>query len=392
MFTQEVRLNGDLADKKIEYTVGGFYLDQYTFYVTRQDLRYVPGGLVFVGGDPVPAFTEAGFANVTWNVTHKFAVDGGLRYSNEGKDYTYRRRDRAGNLLPGQNALLDGKTGRYRGNRVDYRGSVQYRWNDQVMTYAQYSTGFKGGGINPRPFDVQQVQPFGPETLGTFEIGAKTDLFDHRVRLNVAAFDSEYKNIQLILNNCPQYNPPTLPPGAAFPCGMPANVGTARIKGGEVELNVEPVAGLLLDGSMSYVDFKYTSINALAGGPTNPHGVQLSMSPPYSPKWKGSIGAQYEIPLGSKGSLTPRIDASYQSEVYGAAVNDPYTLIRAYTVANGRLTFKNANDDLETSLEVQNLFNKYYYLTAFEISAAAGVANAQPARPREFAISLKKKF
>jgi iron complex outermembrane receptor protein len=392
-FSEEVRLNGDLGNKTVEYTVGGFYETQDIFYVSRQDLRYVAGGgLVFVSGDPVPAFTHAGFANATWNVTNRLGLTGGLRYTSEGKDYTFRRRDRSGNLLTGQNALLDGKTGNYRGNRVDYRASAQYRLNDEVMAYAQVSTGFKGGGVNPRPFAVQQIQPFGPETLRTYEVGLKSDLLDRTLRLNLAAFSSNYRDIQLLLNSCPQFNPPGLPAGAAFPCGLPANVGTARIEGVEAEAGWQPVRALTLDAGVSYVDFRYRSIDPQAGGASNPGGVQFGMVPPYTPKWKGSIGLQYEFGLGAAGSLTPRVDASYQDDVYGTAINSPRTLIPAYTLTNARLTWRNGGDDLEASLEVTNALNRYYYLTAFEVSAAAGVANAQPARPREWALTIKKKF
>jgi iron complex outermembrane receptor protein len=388
-FSQEIRLSGDIADKTIEYTVGGFYLKQHTFYTSRQDLRYPPGGLVFVSGDPVPAFTKAVFATATWNVTDALSAVGGVRYNKEGKDYTYRRRDRAGNLLAGQNALLDGQTGRYRGDHWDYRIGAQYRFNPALMAYVQYSTGFKGGGVNPRPFSVQQVQPFGPETLKTFEIGAKTDLFDRRLRLNLAAFTSKYNGIQLTLSDCPLFNPPGLPAGVAFPCSMPANVGSADIKGIEAEANIRPTDGLTLDASLSYLDFQYKSIDPLAGGPA---GVQLNMKSPYTPEWKWSVGAQYEIPLSGIGSITPRIDASYQSHVWGTSVNSIRTLIPSYTVANGRLTYRNVGNDFELSLEVTNIFDKYYYLTSYEISTAAGIAHAQPARPREWAITAKKKF
>jgi iron complex outermembrane receptor protein len=391
-FSQELRLNGNIADKTIEYTLGGFYLKQHTLYTARQDLRYINGGLVFVSGDPVPAFTKAVFANATWNILEGLSATGGLRYSKEGKDYTYRRRDKNGNLLTGQNALLDGKTGTYRGDRLDYRAALQYRFNPEIMTYAQYATGFKGGGVNPRPFAFTQVLPFGPETLKTFEIGAKTDLFDRHLRFNIAGFSSRYNDIQLSLNNCPQFNPPGIPATVAFPCGLPSNVGSANIKGVEVEATLKPVDGATIDGSVSYTDFQYRTISPQAGGPTNPTGVQLSMKTPYTPKWKWSIGAQYEVPMGKIGSITPRIDASYQSKVWGVAVNSDRTLIPSYTIVNARLTYRNPGQDLEVSLEATNLTKKYYFLTAFEISTAAGIANAQPGRPREFALTAKKKF
>ena len=56
-------------------------------------------------------------------------------------------------------------TGLYSGGHTDYRAAVQYQWTPDVMTYAQFSTGFKGGGISPRPYVPEQVTPFGPETL-----------------------------------------------------------------------------------------------------------------------------------------------------------------------------------------------------------------------------------
>ena len=73
-------------------------------------------------------------------------------------------------------------------------------------------------------------------------------------------------------------------------------------------------------------------------------------------------------------------------------MNSPRTVIPGYTVANARLTWRNAKDNLEAAFEVSNLFDKYYFLTTAEISAATGVANAQPGRPREWAVTLKKEF
>ena len=392
-FSQELRLNGSLASHAIEYTVGGFYMKQKAFYSASQDLRYVvPAGLVFVSGDPVPADTKAAFVHTTWNATDKLSLTGGVRYTKESKDYTFARLNRAGNPITGNLGALNGFTGSYSGDNLDYRVSAQYRWADEVMTYLQYSTGFKGGGINPRPFVVQQVQPFGPEKLGTYEVGLKSDLFERKVRLNLAVFYSNYQDIQLTLNACPQFNPPGLPPGTPFPCGLPANVGTAEIKGAELEAGFRPLDGLLIDSAVSYLDFKYTRIDPRAGGPTNPSGVQLSMISPYTPKLKWSVGAQYEIPLGTAGSLTPRVDAAFQDDIYTTAVNSARTLIKSYTIANARLTWRNAKDSWESSFEVTNLTDKYYYTTTFELAAAAALANAQPARPREWALTIKRRF
>lgn len=387
-WSNELRLTGDTLGHRLHYTLGGYMIDQESFYVSRQDIRYAVPALVFVSGDPVPAKSRAVFAHAAYDLTDKLTLTGGIRYTKEEKNYTFRRRDRDGNLLGGQYTTLDGKTGNYSGDNVDYRANISYQITPRINTYVQWSTGFKGGGVNPRPYSASQVVNFNPEKLSTWEVGLKSDLFDRRVRLNLAAYTSDYKDIQLTLNSCPQYNPP----GVTLPCAMPANVGTARIKGFEAESSIRLFGGLMYDGAISYTDFAYKTIAPQAGGAGNPNGVQFGMVPPYTPKWKWSSGIQYEIDAHSIGSFTPRFDISHQSTIWGVAVNSPRTQINAYTLANARLTWRNPKRDLEASLEVTNLFNQYYYLTASEVSVTTGVANAQPGRPREWAITVRKSF
>ena len=380
-FSQELRLNGTALDDMLEYTVGGFYMDQRSVYATTQVLRYA-GLLPFVGDDPVNADTKAAFAHVAWRPIDPLTLTAGIRYTDEHKDYTYVRLTPDGAVHP-QLGALNGVTGNYDNDRLDYRLNAMYEVTPDVSVYAQWSTGFKGGGINPRPFYAQQVLPFGPETLEAWEAGIKTDLFDRAVRLNLAGFYSDYQDIQLALSNCPQAGA-----GFAVPCALPANAGDAKVKGLELETSIRPAAGFLIDGSASYTDFDYE------GDSLDPaSGIEPWMVSTYTPKWKWSIGAQYEALLGSAGSLTPRIDAAYQSDVYTNAVNGPTNLIDGYTVANARLTWRNENEDLEVGLEVTNLFDKYYYLTLFDLTrAGAGFVTALPGRPREWAVTVKKTF
>ncbi|MEO5706285.1 MAG: TonB-dependent receptor [Alteraurantiacibacter sp.] len=384
-FTQELRLNGSMLDDAINWTLGAFYLDQRSTYATFQDIRYAPIPLQFQGDDPVNADTKAVFAAVSWEIVEDLTFNGGLRYTDEHKDYTFSRRNRDGTLNPFLGAL-DGVTGAFDGDKIDWRANLQYRFSDQLMTYAQVSTGFKGGGINPRPFNPAQVQPFGPETLTAYELGFKSDLFDRLVRLNGAVYFSDYKGIQLTLLSCPQF-------GGPGPCALPQNAGDAEIKGLELEATIDPGNGLLIDAAMSYLDFDYTAINPQAGGSTAPNGVQLGMVPPYTPKWKWAVGIQYEVDLGDSGSVTPRVDVSYQSDIFSNAVNGPNNLIDAYTIANVRLTWRNEDSDLEVALEVRNVFDKYYLLTSFDLTGAgAGFVAGQPGRPHEWAVSFKRSF
>ncbi len=117
------------------------------------------------------------------------------------------------------------------------------------------------------------------------------------------------------------------------------------------------------------------------------------MTTPYTPKWKWSIGAQYTFDVPGKGTLTPRLDASYQSAEFANPINDPlWNEIEGYTVLNGRLTWKSATGGWSTSLAVTNFTNKLYYLTLFDLHSSAGYVNGQPAMPREWSVTIKKTF
>jgi iron complex outermembrane receptor protein len=403
-FSQELRLNGAFGENdEIEYTLGAFYNDQKSVYTSFQDLR--SSGLQFQQSDPVDADSKAVFAHLAWTPFERLTLNGGIRYTEESKTYRYiRERPYNDPTSIAANGVLglNNTVGEYSGDRVDYRANVQYAWTDELMTYLQFSTGFKGGGVNPRPFFVQQALPFGPETLKSYEVGLKSDFLDRRVRLNVAAFLSKYADMQLGLGNCTAITGP----GFGAPCALPVNAGDADIKGIEVETTLRPFEGFIIDGAMSYLDFDYkrfgtfTSTGAggvqttvSVGGPTNINGPQFGDYAPYTPKWKWSIGAQYEIDLGNAGLLTPRIDAAYQGDVYSSAANRSSNLIESYTIANARITWRNRDEDLEVSAEVTNLFDEYYLLTVNDQSAGSqGYTHAQPGRPREWAVSVKKKF
>jgi len=404
-FSEELRLNGALgAEDQIQYTLGGYYSDQRSISATFQDLR--SSALQFQQNDRVDADSKALFAQASWTPFEPLTVTGGIRYTEESKTYRYVRQRpyndptsiTANGVLP-----LNGTIGEYSGERVDYRANVQYSWTEDLMTYAQFSTGFKGGGVNPRPFFVQQALSFDPETLDSYEVGLKSDFLDRRVRLNVAAFYSQYKGIQLRLNDCTALTGP----GAGIPCQLPINSGDADIKGVEIESTIRPVDGLLVDAAVSYLDFEYkefgtfTTTNpvtgvtttATVGGPGNINGPQFGDYAPYTPEWKWSIGVQYEVDLGPVGSLTPRLDAAYQGEVFTEAANRSANQIESYTLANARITWRNRPDDLEIGLEVTNLFDEYYLLTVNDQTIGSqGYSIAQPGRPREWAVNLRKRF
>jgi iron complex outermembrane receptor protein len=156
-FSQELRLNGTALDSALNYTVGGYFLDQQSTYQSWQDLRYT-GPLQFQQDDVVNVDTKAAFGQIGYKATERAEFTAGIRYTDEHKDYNYVRLNRAGTAPAAGVGSLNGLRSDYDGNNTDYRLAAQYRWNDEVMTAVRAS----GGGVSPRPFVVDQAQPFGP--------------------------------------------------------------------------------------------------------------------------------------------------------------------------------------------------------------------------------------
>ena len=396
-YTQELRLNGSIGSL-VDWTVGGFYFRSEATQGGRISLDAAADNLVpffvttdFLFNDPVKVESKSAFAHLELHPTDKLTLTGGVRYTEDYKRYGFSRTFAPGytpSFIDLSISATDGASGVFQGNRWDWRATAAYQFTPDINAYAQFATGFKGGGVNPRPYYLLQVQPFQPETVDSYEIGVKSQLFDHRMRLNLAAFYNKYKGMQLQLFSCPQF----VPAGAVPNCALPANVGNSTIKGIEGEAEIHPVDGMLIDASASYIDFNYDSVDPA----TN---VSLTDKPPYTPAFKFAAGVQYEIDLMGHGSLTPRLDYQYQSSQYGYARNFPNDRIGGYGLANFRMTYRDPSRDWELGVSVTNLFGKYYALSRFDATfpqalpvATYDYASMMPGPPREFTISVKRSF
>lgn len=388
-FSQELRLSAKIWDI-VDLTVGGFYFNKRSRNVTRVTLPT----LNFIEDNSVPATTKAVFANVELTPFRSLTLIGGLRYTDQKKQFIYGRLgvpgSSTGGAVPPSLASLNGLVGEFAGDRIDYRLAAQYRLTDSLMAYAQFSTGFKGGGINPRPFFPAQALPHAPETLKAYEIGLKSEFLDRKVRLNASAFLNKYNDILVSVASCPLVGAP------ATPCALPLNAGTADVKGFEAELTLRPARGFTIDASLAYLSFEYTSISAAAAGA----GIGLEDKGVYISPWQWGIGAQYEIDLGNAGKLTPRIDVNHEDSFNRNANNvdaatggiDIFGVVPGRTLVNARLTYASANGDWEVAGEVRNLTDKFYYSDIFDNRGSTASIQGSPGEPRTWALTLKRRF
>jgi iron complex outermembrane receptor protein len=262
---------------------------------------------------------------------------------------------------------------------------ADYRFSDALLVYASVATGFKGGGVNPRPFVPDQALPFDPETLTTYEAGFKADLLDRRWRLNGAVFFNKYKDIQGTKLVCPESV-------LNFPCLRPENVGNGEMKGFELETQIFPADGFSIDGSLAYIDFEYTGPFDDVTGTLVNTSIPIDAVTPYTPEWTYSFGIQYDHELSSGSELSFRVDGSYQSEIYTTSENTPFSLVDDYFLTNGRIAFTTADDDWQIYGEVKNIFDKYYFLTKSDASNSLGIVTGMPGLPRTWTIGVKKNF
>ncbi len=381
-FSEELRLTGKWGSV-LDYTLGGFYFRELTVYPAHEDLGYVtptaPGVFNFLQDDPILAHDKAGYLHLIWHVTSKLDAAFGTRYTSQDKTYNYVRLTPTGMPDTALFGPLNGASGYYSASRFDWRADLSYHFTDNVMLYGQYSTGFKGGGVDPRPFYLEQAVHFNPETLTTYEMGLKTTWFDNHLRFNVDGYFSQYRDIQETLSDCTGIEGIS----AAFgvPCALPYNAGDAHQKGVEMESQVR-FGGFQADASLSYIDFNYVSINPSTG-------ITLGMVTPYLMKWQGNAGAQYTVSLPA-GSLTARLDGSSRSFAYTGAVNGPYNYIGGYTTYNAHLTWEPPKGNWQVILSAINLTDKRYWQNVFDLVEAGGASvGGVPSAPLEVDLEIK---
>ena len=371
-FSQEIKVNGSVADGLIDYVAGGFYLIEENRTDFADTFTLSPTTTLLLADRILRNKTRAlaGYAQVDVNVTEQLKLTAGIRYTDETKTFSLRDNRASCNDGTLEATCLDtvnlvGPSGHQVPDKLTAklwtpRFAVNFRATDDILLFASATRGFKSGGWNARATAANAFLPFGPEKVWSYEAGIKSDWLDNRVRANLTFFHTDVSDLQ---------TPSALvnPNGSAT--FITRNFAKLRNQGVEAEFVVVPVDGLNLYVNAGYQDAKYRidrdapdfdeygiqsvaaqqrACQALLAAGNIPGGTGTTAAcgagivtpegeiadPTRTPKWTIAVGGSYELPIGSKGmSLVPSINASYRSDQETAAAN--------YTIYSGAITGTN---------------------------------------------------
>jgi len=311
----------------------------------------------------------AAFFHGTYDISEKLSVTAGARYTHDAKDfYTFQKRINSGAII------IDAKS-RGSFNAFSPKLGIEFRPNDDLMTYASYSRGFKAGGFNGRPLDTKELTTFNPEKLDAYEVGFKVDLLGKRLRTNISAFYNKYKDIQLTAI--------VQAPDGSLVVTVD-NAAAGKIKGVEAEFQAVIASNFDLFGAVSYLDTQYTDIGNATTITKN--GIFVK-----SPKWTANVVARYTAQLKDWGQMVFQGQWSYKDKVFNDVQNSPEISQGAYSIFNASISLEPQGDIWRLTLFGKNLFNQAYIVNGVT-GGPFGMAEAVVGRPREWGVALKANF
>ena len=409
--TAEVRLSGRAFDR-MDWTAGAFLYDGDS---TNNQMVSIPFLSLILDGVPPDMNASQPFVNarnvhqnrnesifghVVYDIDERWTVNAGIRYSDDRKEVNF------------DNTRVQNPYVLIADDRVDWRAGIDYQLNENMMAYLSVATGYRPGSYNPRPFQATQVVAVDAEDSTAYEIGFKSDLLGRRLRVNVAAFLTNWDNrildvdgtecLLLDLGPPPVYD--TVPPGTpgaetdtiGNTC-MPPLVsrtfyenGPGDIQGLEIEVLYRPTSRVTLNAVYGLTDWDSADIN------DNPN--ILSDRPPYVPDNNWAVGMSYLTSMPGGGTFMPRLDLYGQSEICASLPSAtsafPYaSCADGYELVSLRFEWANAADTWRTAVGATNVTDEDYFLNKFDLTAFGQPhATGQPGRPSEWYLSFRRNF
>ena len=378
---QELRFTSP-ADQRLKWVAGAYFSRLKQHSTELIDSASFADQIGQVGDPSLYTFEQfvidrqvAAFVDLTYKVLPNLELTAGARY--------YELRDSLENVQTGVLAAPNQPLVHAKATGTSPRFVVSYRPLDDVTLYATAARGYRPGGPNVGLPDglgcalVDAYSPiYDPDSVWNFEIGAKTELLQRHLSVNVAAYRIDWKNVQQAV----------VDPGCGYV--IVANVGEARSKGVEVEMVYRPVEALTLNAGGSYTQAEFTSIApAYQASSASVPGDPL----PDVPRRKINAGAEYMLTLGNDRSGFLRADWTYLSEVptgFTSVFQRP-----AYNMLGASIGVRTAR--YEASLYGRNLTNENAILSIQEgaTSSFNDVFRTQiSAQPRTIGFNLKVNF
>lgn len=309
--------------------------------------------------------TYSVFAALTWNLNDKLSLTTSLRGTIVDKelvsweqDYGTATRSWGGfvpfpdSVIPLAEALGLGAAGTISLDRTDEGlmpgARLQYDTDGNTMLYASYTRGFKAGGFNFADTTADPVNfGFEPEYVDAFELGAKSELLDRRLRLNVAVFLNDFSDLQVAVSG---FNS-----SGGF-TNFVRNAAESRSQGIELEANWAVSSYFTLSGAVTLLDSEYrdyqgaepTEDQKLAFVLLDPANNDPDDAPrqdlsghttPFAPDYSGNVSGTFTFPLLDRFDLSIRGTLIFSDEYQLTASDDPLTIQPSYTRVDAGITF-----------------------------------------------------
>lgn len=361
-FVQELRLVSN-GDRQIDYVVGAFYRDQDLNSTQQSFLRGFKAWADTAFGAP-PSFvisdmdfdyerdenfTDLGiFGELTFNVSDRFRVTGGLRYF----DNEFVNNTRMGVGLWTSFNILDTASFKVSEDDVLFKLNASYDVNDEMMVYGTVSEGYRRGGSNAVPLvgtfaeDPGWLQ-YDSDSAINYEIGIKgaTDT----MRYTVAAFLVDWDDVQV---NTASSN---------WGFFTAANGEGARTSGLELELEGQLTESWHYRLGYAFVDAELTE-DVLAPTAAAPVLALDGARLPGTPEHTLNVTLNHDMELSNGMLWANRLDGYYQSETRNAVNADLATPGRFNVELDsfGLLNYVStvSRDSWEASLYIRNLTNE----------------------------------
>ena len=340
----------------------------------------------------------AAFADVSYQLTDDINISLGGRWTKDEKTGQVYRQNFTGIRSPlfGNPAAVPGLLRSNFTSSRDFekftpRASISYKMTPDVTTYLSYSQGFKSGGFDMRADQIltpDSVNGYAPETVTSYEIGAKGYFFDHRLMLNTAIFLAKYRDQQITLQT---------PVGASI-ASQVLNAGRSHMSGVEMEGQLTVNSWLTGNFSFGYIDAKFDEYKALdlSSLPFTVRDFSNTRFFQNTPPWTSNFSLNMHHDFGDRGAVNFTPSVSYRGKFHMFEV--PTQLDQTgYFLWDATVQWKSADNRYTVALVGKNLTDERYRIGGYNFpqSLATYYGNSVTAYygpPRTYAITLEAKF